>query len=143
RFAELSAALAAGYRLPLGRREGPEVHLENPAYQKDGRTLNPARPEMLVYAIDSGRARLLGVVYIMQVAGQPGAAPGGPLTRWHAHNLCISLLPPGIGIVTPYGGCPAFSVNLTSGEMMHVWVVPNPAGPFAENCRECQLGWPP
>ncbi len=132
RYADLNAALAAGYRLPPVKSTGPDVHLENKAFAKDGRTLDPARPEMLVYAIDGGRATLLGVVFVMEVAGAPGPAPGGPGTRWHAHNLCVSLLPPGLGIVSPYGGCPAFSLNLTSGEMMHVWVVDNPGGPFAE-----------
>jgi hypothetical protein len=68
----------------------------------------------------------------MERAGEAGPAPGGPITRWHAHNLCVSLMPPGVGIVTPYGGCPALSLTGTIPEMMHVWVVKNPAGPFAE-----------
>lgn len=133
RYGVLAAALAAGYRLPLVRAQGMDVHLENPAFKKDGRVLDPQRPEMLVYAIEDDRATLLGVVYVMEVAGRPGPAPGGPVTRWHAHNLCLSVVPPGIGIVSPYGACPAFSVNVTSTEMMHVWVVDNPpAGPFAD-----------
>jgi hypothetical protein len=41
-------------------------------------------------------------------------------------------MPPGVGIVTPYGGCPALSLTGTIPEMMHVWVVKNPAGLFAE-----------
>jgi hypothetical protein len=131
RYADLNVALADGYRGGLGMR-GPDVHLENAAYKSDGRTLDPYRPEMLVYAIDGSRATLLGVVYVMDVAGRPGPAPGGPITRWHAHNLCISAAPPGMGVVSPYGGCPALSVSVTSPEMMHVWVVDNPGGPFAE-----------
>ncbi len=87
---------------------------------------------MLVYAIEDGRATLLGVVYVMERAGEPGLAPGGPITRWHAHNLCVSLAPPGIGIVTPFGGCPPLSITVTIAEMMHVWVVQPPGGPYAE-----------
>jgi hypothetical protein len=34
--------------------------------------------------------------------------------------------------VSPFGSCPALSVNLTVPEMMHVWIVDNPNGPFAE-----------
>jgi hypothetical protein len=132
RFDRIEAALAAGYRWPLGSHTGPDVHLENEAYKKDGRVLDPERPEMLVYAVDGGRAVLLGVVFVMERAGEPGPAPGGPITRWHAHNLCVSLMPPGVGIVTPYGGCPALSLTGTIPEMMHVWVVKNPAGLFAE-----------
>ena len=130
-YASLDAAMLAGYRPGLGM-QGPDVHLENKAYTSDGRTLDPQRPEMLVYAVDGDRATLLGVVYVMEVAGRPGPAPGGAITQWHAHNLCISAAPPGLGIVSPFGGCPAMSVSVTSPEMMHVWVVDNPAGPFAD-----------
>ncbi len=132
KYARIEDALKAGYRWPLGKHSGPDVHLENEAYKKDGRILDPDRPEMLVYAVGQGKAVLLGVVYVMEQAGKPGPAPGGSITRWHAHNLCVSLMPPGVGIVTPYGGCPALSLTGTIAEMMHVWVVKNPAGPFAE-----------
>jgi hypothetical protein len=35
-------------------------------------------------------------------------------------------------VVDAYGGCPAFSVAETMPVMMHVWVVDNPGGPYAE-----------
>jgi hypothetical protein len=131
RYANLNAALAAGYALPRAGT-GPDVHLENKAYKSDGRVLDPERPEMLVYAIDGGRATLLGVVFVMERAGLAAPAPGGSVTRWHAHNLCLTALPPGFGIVSPFGSCPALSVNVTTPEMMHVWIVDNPGGPFAD-----------
>jgi hypothetical protein len=131
RFADLRTALDAGYTLPANAT-GTDVHLEHKRYQGDGRILDPARPEMLVYAISGGRATLLGVVYVMERAGTPGPEPGGPITQWHAHNLCLTLLPPGFGGVSPFGGCPALSVAVTIPEMMHVWVVDSPVGPFAE-----------
>ena len=131
RYSTLGAATAAGYVLPKPGR-GTDVHMEHPAYKKDGRVLDPQRPEMLVFAIEDGRATLLGVVFVMDEAGEPGPDPGGAITRWHAHNICLTALPPGFGIVTPFGNCPALSVNVTSPEMMHVWVVDNPQGPFAE-----------
>ncbi|MEU8077538.1 hypothetical protein AB0B31_19050 [Catellatospora citrea] len=132
RFARLSDALAAGYRLPITGRTGTDVHLEHPDYKADGNVLDPARPEMLVFAIEEGRASLLGVVFVMERAGAPGPEPGGPVTRWHAHNLCLSAAPPGIGVVSPYGGCPALSVAITVPEMMHVWTSDPPGGAFAE-----------
>jgi hypothetical protein len=131
RYARLSDALAAGYRLPRPGR-GTDVHVENPGYRADGRVLDPLRPETLVYAIDDRGATLLGAMFVMDRAGVPGPAPGGPITRWHAHNLCITVLPLGFGIVTPFGSCPALALNLTSPEMMHVWVVPDPGGPYAD-----------
>ncbi|WP_027341734.1 hypothetical protein [Hamadaea tsunoensis] len=133
RYATVDDALTAGYAWPLGKHSGPDVHMENKAYRADGRQLDPDRPEMLVFSVANGRSVLLGVVFVMERAGEPGPDPGGPLTRWHAHNLCVSLYPPGIGIVTPYGGCPALSLSGTIPEMMHVWVAPNPAGPFSDS----------
>jgi hypothetical protein len=131
RFARLDDALAAGFELPAVH-EGPDVHIENKANRNDGRVLDPEHPETLVYAISGGKATLLGVVYVMEKAGVAAPQPGGPITRWHAHNICLTLLPPGFGIVTPFGTCPAFSINVTIPEMMHVWVVDNPQGPYAE-----------
>jgi hypothetical protein len=87
---------------------------------------------MLVYARERGRAALLGVVFQMPRAGQRGPQVGGASTPWHSHNICIGLLPPAFGAVTPYGNCPFLTAQLTIGEMMHVWVVDNPAGPFAD-----------
>jgi hypothetical protein len=98
--------------------------------------LDPNRPEVLVFSILDGRATLLGVVYVMERAGAPGPQPGGPITQWHAHNVCLTLTPPGFGIVTPFGSCPALSIAVTSPEMMHVWVVDNPDGPFADGLDE-------
>ncbi len=135
RYATLDAALAAGYELP-SPGTGTDVHMDNKRFKNDGRTLNPQRPETLVYAIEGGRATLLGVVFVMERAGVAGPEPGGPITRWHAHNICLTVLPPGFGIVTPFGSCPALSVNVTSPEMMHVWVVDPPAGAFAEGLDE-------
>jgi hypothetical protein len=131
RYADIRAALAAGYRPSLART-GLSVHLGSKAAEGDGRVLDPDRPESLMYAIADGRATLLSAVYTMPRAGQAGPAPGGPLTRWHAHNGCLSLLPPGFSVVDAYGGCPAFSVQVTLPVMMHVWVVDNPGGPYAD-----------
>jgi hypothetical protein len=131
KYANLSDALAAGFVLPKPG-QGPDVHLDNKANRSDGRVLDPEYPETLVYAISGGTATLLGVVYVMEKAGVPAPQPGGPITRWHAHNICLTLLPPGFGIVSPFGTCPALAINLTTPEMMHVWVVDNPGGAFAE-----------
>jgi len=131
RYATLDAAVAAGYEVP-NPGTGTGVHMDNKKFKNDGRVLDPERPETLVYSIEGGRATMLGVVFVMERAGRAGPEPGGPITRWHAHKICLTLLPPGFGIVTPFGTCPALSVNVTSPEMMHVWVIDNPSGAFAE-----------
>ncbi len=68
RYATLDAAVAAGYVVPKPGR-GTDVHMEHKTFKNDGRILDPQRPEMLVYAIEGGRATLLGVVFVMQEAG--------------------------------------------------------------------------
>ena len=131
RYLDLDVALADGYQHSF-KATGTDVHLDHPLHKIDGRTLDPNRPEQLVYAIEGGRATLLGVVYVVETAGRPGPEPGGPITRWHAHNACVALAPIGLGVVSPYGNCPAFSLAIGTPEMMHVWTVENPGGPFAE-----------
>ncbi len=132
RYADIRTAIAAGYTASL-ENTGLRVHLANKAYGQDGRILDPMHPEMLMYAIADGRATLLGAVFQMPRAGVPGPTPGGPITQWHAHDVCLTALPPSYGVVDAYGTCPLFSVQLTVGEMMHVWVIDHPGGPFNDD----------
>jgi hypothetical protein len=132
KYTDIRAALAAGYA-PSLKKTGLDVHLENKAYGRDGRVLDPTRPELLMYAIADGKASLLSAVYTVPVAGRDAPTPGGPLTRWHSHNVCLSILPPGVSIVDIFGTCPPFSVTVTIPQMMHVWVVDNPGGPYADS----------
>jgi hypothetical protein len=68
--------------------------------------LDPARPEGLLYGrTDHHGLVLIGAFYLME-PGEHGPQPGGCLTTWHTHN--------GNGI-----------------EMLHVWTVDMPGGPFA------------
>jgi hypothetical protein len=108
------------------------VHLENQTYGKDSQLLDPKRPEELMYAIADGRATLLSAVYTVPYATTAAPTPGGPLTHWHAHNVCVTLLPPGWSVVDAYGGCPPFAVQTAIPLMMHVWVVENPGGPYVD-----------
>lgn len=130
--ADIHAALADGYKVS-GRKTGYEVHLEKKANQLARSILDPDKPQALVYAILDGKATLLGVLYQMPDAGVPGPAVGGRITRWHTHNGCATLTPPGVGVVSPFGTCPPFSVQVTGPETMHVWVLDNPAGPFGSD----------
>jgi hypothetical protein len=137
RYADIEVALREGYAGPVAAG-GTDVHLEHEAYGSDGRILDPQRPEQLVYAVDGGRATLLGAVFQMERAGEAGPEPGGPITGWHGHNVCLMALPPGFSIVSPFGGCPALSISVTAAEMMHIWTVDPPGGPYAEGIDE---GW--
>ncbi len=61
---------------------------------------------------------------------------GGPLMQWHVHlDLCWtggSDGPKVVGVRDVDGNCPPGSVNAGGGNpMVHVWIAPNPCGPFA------------
>ena len=133
KYQNIEVALADGYRASTAPN-APTVHYENPAYAHDGLILDPDRPEDLVYANTSHGPVLLGAMYMMPKAGEPGPDIGGSLTRWHVHeNLCFALGPVRIaGLLTPFGTCPAGTLNAPTPAMMHVWTAPNPNGPLGE-----------
>lgn len=132
-FADLPTAAAAGY--DVAHVSGLAYHARNTAYQRDGRILDPTRPETLVYAQTASGAVLLGAMYQMPRLDQAGPQVAGPLTVWHAHEqVCLSLVPPAIsGILSPLGDCPVGSLLLpTTGEMLHVWTLPGVPQPFGD-----------
>ncbi|HET8627912.1 MAG TPA: hypothetical protein VFL91_10855 [Thermomicrobiales bacterium] len=140
RFADFSAAQAAGYRqvtaYPLkspGGAYGP-AHFLNTTYAvalAGGNYLDTAHPPELVYfRMPDGTMLLLGAMFLAP-AGL-GPQPGGALTTWHVHdNLCLD----GQGMYTAagiFGRCPAGSHHVADTyEMMHVWTFDDPDGPFA------------
>ncbi len=109
KYVDPLAATAEGYQ-PSSPSWRPITHYLNPAHQRDGEILDPDRPEALVYANTSTGTVLLGAMYLMPEPGVSGPQIGGCLTQWHAHSLR--------GWETP--------------EMMHVWTVDIPGGPFSE-----------
>jgi hypothetical protein len=137
RFADLRDGLAAGYAPHHHRREAIK-HYFNPAYVTDGRVLDPARPEGLMYAYTDRGPVLVAAVYLMNRAGEPGIVVGGCLTQWHAHdNLCSS--DPANGMITglhpPGRPCPPGQVPWAAPPMLHTWVISVPGGPFAHRVQ--------
>jgi hypothetical protein len=147
KYHDLNAALADGYR-PVTPPDQAIVHYVNPAYLVNGDTLNPERPESLVYGNGAKGPILLAAMYIAHRIGQVGPDIGGPLTLWHSHsNLCFSSKTNIIDAFTDKdGNCPSGSFNSGTPEMLHVWVVDNPDGPFSTDMnpqalvRYLQLG---
>jgi hypothetical protein len=134
RYADPAVAAADGYN--VNGLAGMDFHASNPAYENDGRVLDPARPETLVYAVaPDGRPVLMGAMFLMPKIGQPGPTIGGPLTVWHGHqHVCISLVSLGLsGLLSPLGGCPVGSIDLPlTAEMIHIWIVPGAPEPFGD-----------
>lgn len=133
-YADPARAAADGYR--VSGMHGIDFHAPNPSHENDGRVLDPAHPETLVYAVaPDGRPVLLGALFSMPRIGEAGPSIGGPLTVWHAHeHVCVSLTPPGLtGLLGPLGTCPVGSIDVPlTPEMIHVWIVPGAPEAFGD-----------
>jgi hypothetical protein len=135
RFAHLRDARAAGY-VPHWRGRQVIKHYFNPGYVTDGRVLDPARPEGLMYAFTARGPVVVAAVYLMNRAGEPGRAVGGCLTPWHVHdNLCSSDRDRGMitGLLSQGGQCPRGQVRWAAPPMLHTWVIDLPEGPFVND----------
>lgn len=132
RFDNLQVALADGYR-PSTPATAPTVHYVNPKYARSG-VVDPGHPQALVYANTPEGPVLLGAMFMMPRTNQLPPDIGGSIAEWHSHaNLCF--LPPTFvidGLQSPFGSCPTGAINAPTPAMLHVWTVPNPAGPFGE-----------
>jgi hypothetical protein len=138
RFEDINVAFAEGYRGNFSEK-GDTPHFEHPRYMKDRAVLDPTHPEQLVYVRTPHGLKLAGVVYVMPRAGERGPAIGTG-AHWHTHTLCVTPLPMFLaGIMPPTGLCSPGSVNVVTPEMIHVWTLDNPGGPFAEELDKVYL----
>ena len=111
---------------------GDPVHFVNKEYVFDGETLNPEKPEVLMYYKTKEGDFLMGVMFL--AIGQRGPQVAGPLSKWHFHidrRMCYErgVLP--IGTVDEAGSCETGFHNVRSPEMLHVWFFDHPDGRFA------------
>jgi hypothetical protein len=135
RFRELRDARTAGYA-PHRLIPQSVKHYFNPAYVTDGRVLDPARPEGLLYAHTTRGPVLVAAVYLMNRPGEPARAVGGCLTPWHTHTELCSSDPAGgriDGVRGRDGRCPPGQVPWASPPMLHTWLILLPDGPFVDH----------
>jgi hypothetical protein len=137
RWRDPDAAAAAGFRFRQeAEASGPDrrvrfLHVPNPAWRADGRVLDPAHPETLVYWRGPGDRLVLVGVMFTAARGAPGPTVGGPITRWHDHESCRDPVTR-VKLGRPVdGACPEGQVYRRSGEMMHVWFTDELATAFA------------
>ncbi|MDX6474583.1 MAG: hypothetical protein QOH95_94, partial [Gaiellaceae bacterium] len=88
------SARAAGFdvRRPHRRHGDLRVmwfHSENRAWHSDRRYLDPRHPDTLIFADVPNRPLILVGVMISMPRGMRGPTPGGPITRWHSHRVCV------------------------------------------------------
>jgi len=126
-----------------GYRAVDRHHYRNDEYMVDDRVLDPDHPEVLMYYTvppvgleTEGRKRLAGFMFYGKDRESRGPQFGGPLTVWHYHSWyrgqCVV---DGLGVAwAVQEECEEGEegeVSYFSGEMMHVWLIDRPEGPFA------------
>lgn len=148
RYRRLDAAIADGY-IPLP--EDP-IHWYRPDFMTDGKVLDPSRPESLVYLDPTrsptqlrsdeppdqlARRVVVGAMYWAGDLPEHGPQPGGPLTVWHFHEWTPGFFcGDGHGFPVSFpadGHCATGTPMPRTAEMLHVWTVKTPDGPFASS----------
>jgi len=128
---DFSRAAGDGFR----RMYGDELHYVNEAYVSDNRVLDPDRPEFLLYYETKSGRRLAAFMFLTRTPDERGPQVGGPLTVWHYHlwakKRCLAHRLFVVGDPDGDGRCRAGELAQRSPEMMHVWLVDHPRGPFA------------
>ena len=114
RLADLETAKAEGYMRYGDVAIQGTWHYINWEYQADPDVLNTMKPESIIYWQQTPESKmyLIGAMYLVPQADDVGPAVGGCLTTWHVHGEPFAAP----GVVTP--------------EMLHVWLIPMPEGPF-------------
>jgi hypothetical protein len=139
KYTTLEAAIADGYRLitpsflPLG-------HYHNQGFHASPDILNPTAPDELIYANTGSGKKLVGAMFLTKSPFDKGPEIGGTLTRWHMHdNLCFSAKTFTIVALKGASGCPSDTFLYVTPWMLHVWLVDNPDGPFAQDMNPAAI----
>ena len=127
---DFEKALADGFD-----SQDDERHYENQAFILDDRILDCDRPEFLMYYPNpDGTKELVGFMFYARTATERGPQIGGPLTTWHYHrwsNMQCTIN----GIIdvgwAVDGECEEGVGSHRSAEMLHVWLIDRPNGPFS------------
>jgi hypothetical protein len=138
-YQDPSIALRDGYQ-PVTPLNWPIVEWVNPTYTRAGRVLDLKRPERLMYISAPGGPILAGAMFVMPTSSGPIPNAAGGLAHWHQHrDLCY--LPNGtIAGTNGYGQpCPDGSAARPTPPMLHVWIVSNPQGAFAEDMSPASI----
>jgi hypothetical protein len=136
RWTDVARALADGFVSIHDGFTGSE-HFVHWDWIEDGDVLDPAHPESLVYRVKpDGRRVLEAAMYILPKRFTLSNVPdvGGRLTQFHIHSLfCFdtSATPRFFRLARPDGACIPPLVKRLTTPMVHVWIRPNPCGPFA------------
>jgi hypothetical protein len=127
---DFKTGLADGYQLMFEDRR----HYENREYILDEQVLDPDRPEFFMYYGTPQGKRLSGFMFYVDTPLGRGPQPGGNLTVWHYHvwkrMVCLLDGLVSVGIADTSGRCDQGTPTHRSPEMIHVWLIDHPGGPF-------------
>jgi hypothetical protein len=139
----LASAAAAGFDLRQAQRRSGDssahyLHAEHRPWGTDPRLLDPTQPKALIYANLPGRRIVLVGLMFSMPRGVLGPNPGGPITRWHRHRVCVQGAKRGL---TPRAdGTCAPGAHLSEGsEMLHIWFTGDLRSAFAIHAPEPEL----
>jgi hypothetical protein len=132
--------LADGFAPLRGPDGGPDPHdhhYRSDANLLDDRVLDCDRPEYLMYNPRSdGSKEFAGFMFFVRTSTERGPQTGGPLTVWHFHKWsnaqCMKDGLVELGWAVD-GECEEGVPSHRSAEMMHVWLIDRPGGPFSSS----------
>ena len=127
KYQDRSVAIGEGYRQIGSDFPAMGEHWINIGLLFDGK-IDAAHPEMLTYAVVSGRPHLLGVAYVLPLL-KGESAPDSPAGKemWHDHFRTLE-----DETALPHHHAPGLSGDAPRMTMLHAWVwLANPAGMFA------------
>ena len=114
-----------------------DIHYANEEYIRDDAILDPERPEFLMYYRSGGKRVLVGLMYLVDEPLKEGPQIGGADTIWHYHvwssKVCLLEELVVVGRPDENGACRRGTPGHRSPEMIHVWLVDHPDGPFTSN----------
>lgn len=123
-------AIDQGYRLLFGDKR----HYVKPAYVFDDDVLDCDKPEFLMYYDTPGGKALAGLMFYAEAPKARGTQVGGPLTVWHYHvwapTQCLQGEMLLVGTADEQGRCKKGVAMHRSPEMLHIWFIDRPNGPF-------------
>lgn len=131
-FVNVAAVEAAGYvSIGDGGTNGYE-HYVKWSYLTDAYELDPAHMESIVVKKNEAAPKtIVSAMYILTPGKTMDDTPplAGELTSWHEHrDLCFE--GPKLVAIAVGGVCPRGVLTVTP-PMLHVWMIPQPCGPFA------------
>ena len=130
---DYESGLNDGFELSF-KGSGDGVHYVSPKNSFDDKLLDPDYPEYLMYYDTPLGKKLFGFMYFVRTPDEIGPQVGGPLTLWHYHEwsdgrcLIGGLLK---SAKDENGNCIEGDLTYKSPQMLHVWFVDHPKGPFA------------